>query len=290
MKKILITIILIVTIISLTGCSNNNDENLKTKAISELDYLDSKIIGMLNKLNNISFESYSIISEQVKLSPKDEKAKSEEKGRENSGNESGGEKQEENKEKDSNIINSTNMVANTELNKNRDDVNWDELRTEIEQLDESWAIIVLDLYTLNATNNTILEFSEQINKVMKEIKVEDKQKSLEELAKLYSGIPKILQEINIDVNKQKIRQTQKYVIDAYVLTNDMTNEQINTNITQAINAYSEIMNNIDYTKDKTEKINKIYVLLNELANSLTENDSDVFYIKYKNFMKEIEML
>lgn len=290
MKKILITIILIVTIISLTGCSNNNDENLKTKAISELDYLDSKIIGMLNKLNNISFESYSIISKQVKLSSKDEKAKTEEKGGESSEKESGGEKQEENKEKDSNTINSTNMVANTELNKNRDEVNWDELRTEIEQLDESWAIIVLDLYTLNASNNIILEFSEQINKVMVEIKVGNKQKSLEELAKLYSGIPEILKEINADVNKQKIKQTQKYVIDAYVLANDMTNDKINTNITLAINEYSEIMSNIDYTKDKAEKTNKVYVLLNELANSLTEKDPDVFYIKYKNFMKEIETM
>lgn len=290
LKKIILIIFLFLIIIFLTGCSNKNDENLKTKAISELDYLDSKIIEMLNKLNNISFESYSIISEQVKLSSKDEKTKTEEKGGEGSGNENGGEKQEENKEKDSNTINSTNMVANTELNKNRDDVNWDELRTEIEQLNESWAIIVLDLYTLNASNNTILEFSKQINKVMIEIKVEDKQKSLEELAKLYSGIPKILQEINIDVNKQKIKQTQKYVIDAYILANDMTNDQINTNITKAINEYSEIMTNIDYTKDKSEKTNKVYVLLNELANSLTEKDQDVFYIKYKNFMKEIETL
>lgn len=290
MKKTLITIILIVTIISLTGCSNNNDENLKTKAISELDYLASKIIGMLNKLNNISFESYSIISKEVKLSSKDEKAKTEEKGEESSGNESGEEKQEENKEKDNNTINSTNMVANTELNKNRDDVNWDELKTEIEQLDESWAIIVLDLYTLNASNNTILEFSKQINNVMVEIKTENKQNTLNALAKLYSEIPKLLKEINIDENKQKIRQTQSYVIQAYVLAEDMSNTQISNNIMSAINEYSEIMSNIDYTKDKSEKTNKIYVLLNELSNSVIQKDSDVFYIKYKNFMKEIEKL
>lgn len=287
LKKIILIIFLILTIVFLTGCSNKNDENLKTKAISELDYLDSKIIEMLNKLNNISFENYSIISKQVKLSSKDEKAKTEEKGGEGSANE--GEKQEENKEKN-NTINSTSMVANTELNKNREDINWDELRIDIEQLNESWAVIVLDLYTLNASNNTILNFSEQINKAMIEIKAEDKQKCLETLANMYTGIPEILQEIKADINIQKKRQTQKHIIDAYILANDMTNSQINSNITQAINVYSEIMSNIDYTKNKSEKTNKIYVLLNEMFNSVVQKDSDIFYIKYKNFMKEIEEL
>lgn len=288
LKKTLFTIILIFTIIFLTGCANNNDENLDTKVISELDYLDSKIIGMLNKLNNISFESYSIISEKVKLSANDEKAKTEEKGQEDSKNNDGTENKEETEE--NNTINSTNMVENIELNKDRDDVNWDELKSEIEQLDESWAIIILDLYTLNASNNTILEFSEQINNVMVEIKAENKQNALKALAKLYSEIPKLLKEINIDENKQKIRQTQSYVIEAYILAEDMSNTQISNSIMQAINEYSEIMSNIDYTKDKSEKTNKIYVLLNELSNSVIQKDSDVFYIKYKNFMKEIETL
>lgn len=273
----------------LVGCANDNNENLETKVISELDYLDEKIVGMLNKLNNISFEGYSIISEKVKLSAKDEKAKTEEKGGENSKNNDGTES-EEKTEEENNTINSTNMVENIELNKDRNNVNWDELKREIEQLDESWAIIVLDLYALNASNNTILEFSEQINKVMVEIKEEDKQQCLEELAILYSVIPRFLEEINIDINMQKLKQTKNYVINAYILAEDMNDAEINKNITQAINKYSEIMSNIDYIKDKSEKINKIYILLNELLGSVAQKDSDVFYIKYKNFMKEIEKL
>ena len=50
------------------------------------------------------------------------------------------------------------------------------------------------------------------------------------------------------------------------------------------------MSDLDYTKDKTYKTNKVYVLLNELANSLVEKDSDLFYIKYKNFMEAINEL
>lgn len=299
-KKITILIFLIFTVFLLTGCSNDDSDDLKTKVVSELDYIDTITIGMLNKLNNISYENYSIISSQVQLSSEEEKAKTGEENSQSSSGENAGQSSktgtgssEENAETggdSKNTINTTTMVADTELNKNRDDIDWTEIKKEVEQLDESWSIIVLDLYTLNAKNDTILGFSDKINTAMTAIKSEDKQKSLTALADLYSSIPQFLQEIDADKNMQKLKQTQSYVIDAYVLANDMNNTNIDKNITQAITVYSEVMSDIDYTKDKTEKTNKAYVLLNELANSLTEKDSDVFYIKYKNFMKEIESI
>lgn len=294
-KKITMLIILIFIILFLTGCSDNNNEDLKTKVISEMDYMNTKIINILNKLNNISFESYSILSEQVELSSEEEKSKTGEQSSQSSsssgGQSSGGSGENQSSGGESrNTINSTTMVADTDLNKNRDDIDWNEIRKEIEELEESWAIIVLDLYSLNVKNDTILTCSDNINTVMVAIKSENKQESLASLAELYSSIPQFLQEIEADKNMQKIRQTQSYVINAYVLANDMNNSEINTNITQGLTTYSEVMSDIDYTKDKTEKTNKVYVLLNELANSLTEKDSDVFYIKYKNFMKEIESI
>ena len=179
---------------------------------------------------------------------------------------------------------------NVELNKDRNNIDWTTIKNDVELLGESWTIITLDLYTLNANSDTILNFSNKLNTAMVAIKNEDKQKSLTALADLYSSIPEFLREIDADKNMQKIRQTQSYVIDAYILADDMENTEINKNLTQAITTYSEVMSDIDYTKDKTEKTNKVYVLLNELANSLTKKDTDVFYIKYKNFMKEIEAI
>ena len=67
----------------------------------------------------------------------------------------------------------------------------------------------------------------------------------------------------------------------------MGNTEIRNNITKAIETYSEIMSDVNYTKDHSYKVNKIYVLLNELLNSLDEKDSDVFYIKYKVFMEAV---
>lgn len=297
-KKITILIILIFIIFALTGCSENKNEDLKNKVISELNYINSKTIDMLNELNNISFESYSIISKEVKLSKEEKQSQTEGNSSENSGSQEEGEKSSGSKGQEEQSqtggsddkINTTNMVMETELNKDRSNIDWTTIKNNIELLDESWAIITLDLYTLNADSSTILDFSDKINKAMVAIKNEDKKQGLTALADLYSAIPKFLEEINADKNMKKIRQVQSKVINAYILADDMGNKEIENNLTQAVTIYSEIISDIDFTKDKTEKTNKVYVLLNELKNSLTEKDSDVFYIKYKNFMKEIEAI
>ena len=60
---------MIILFFSLIGCSKSKeDENksIKEKVNSEMIYLDGKIITMLNKLNNISFSNYKVISEDVK--------------------------------------------------------------------------------------------------------------------------------------------------------------------------------------------------------------------------------
>ncbi len=300
-KNIKIVIIAILTLFFLTGCSEKTDTDLNTKVISELEYIDMKTIDMLNKLNNISFESYYIVSEQVQFDGEEkqtsqnqsekssENANATEEG-ENSGNTNQqGDKQaqsETNNEK----INATNMVMNAELDKDRNDIDWTTVKNEIELLEESWSIIILDLYTLNVKSETIQEFSNKLNTCLVTIRDENKEQSLMTLASLYSSIPEILQELNAEKNMLKIKQTQNYVINAYVLAENMDNIEIEKNLKQAINIYSEIMSDIDYTKDKTQKTNKVYVLLNEILNSISKKDADVFYIKYKNFMKEIQSI
>ena len=280
----------------LTGCKENKSDELKNKVISELGYVNVKIIDMLNSLNNITFENYTIISEQVKLDGNTQKQQSKQGENGNSGSGSGGERaseeQQSEKQEDESqdLINTTEMITDTILTKNRNDIDWEVIKPEIELLNESWSIIVLDLYSLNTNSETILDFSSKLNTAMISIKNEDKKGSLTALANLYTSLPEFLKQINAETNLQKIRQTQSYTINAYALADDMTNPEINSNLQRAVDVYSQIISDIDYTKDKTFKINKAYVLLNELVNSINNVDSDIFYVKYKNFMETINEL
>ena len=280
---------------SFAGCKKNEKEELKQKVISELGYVNTKIIDMLNLLNNLTFNNYTIVSEQVKLDDKTKKQESQQEGdsgrSENDGEQANGNSKDNNQENEiQDLINTTKMETDTVLSKNRNNVDWKVIKYDIERLNESWSIIVLDLYSLNTSGETILDFSSKLDTVMLAIKNENKAESLTTLADLYSLLPKFLEEIDAEENLQKIRKTQSYVINAYSMAEEITNPEINNNLQKAVDIYSEVISNIDYTKDKTYKTNKIYVLLNELANSLQLKDYDIFYVKYKNFMEAINEL
>ena len=295
-KNTIIIFLFIIIIFVFTGCSENKKDELKSKVISELGYVNIKIIDMLNSLNNITFENYTILSKQVKLDKESQDQQLKQGENSDSGSGSNGEKasseqkNEKQKDESQDLINTTEMVTNTILTSNKDDIDWKEIKAEIELLNETWSIVLLDLYGLNIDNNDILDFSSKLDTSMIAIKNEDKKASLTTLADLYESIPNFLNQINAETNLQNIRETQMYVINAYSLANDIKNPEINNNLQKAMDVYSQVISDTAYTKDKTYKTNKAYVLLNELVNSLNNEDQDIFYVKYKNFMETINEL
>lgn len=315
-RKILLFLCLtIIAILSLTGCSGDADgEDVKSKVSQELDYLDTKIAGMLNKLNNISLTNYTITSEEVSLS--EPKSGGSSGGNEQSG-ESGGQQEEQmgsqgstqggsqggsqgqsssqggsegqGSSKSDNIT-AMQMKAKTILNSDESDIDWNTIKTEVEILDEAWGVILLDLASLNVNNDDVLNFSATLNDCILSIKDEDKAKSLSNLAKLYSFIPKYESSISASNDKQIIKQTKSHIVNAYsVIEKDDWNGAKNS-LSQAEDTFKSITNDIDYIKNNEFKVNKTYVLLKELQNSLSHEDKKLFYIKYKNLIESVNIL
>ncbi len=53
------------------GC-NDSEDKLNTKVASEIEFFDSKIVDMLNNLNNISFQNYRLTTKKVQLTEQSE--------------------------------------------------------------------------------------------------------------------------------------------------------------------------------------------------------------------------
>ena len=78
MKKYIVTIVFLLVLIGLfiggyfiysnakTNESNSVD-TLKAKCTSEIEYLSSNIILMMNELNNIFYENYKVINDEIKV-------------------------------------------------------------------------------------------------------------------------------------------------------------------------------------------------------------------------------
>lgn len=305
MKKYVILIILLLTIFTLCGCNQekNDPTELKEKVEEELSYLDNSLIFVINKLNNISFDNYSISSEEIELinsakTPIQDAGKGSSSGAGNSGTEENSEGSSEassgensgNGNKENTKVKITQMNPNSIIINRNNEIDWTAIKPEIEKINYIWNNIILDLYNLNVDGTEIINFSKELDNTIIAVKDENKKETLNSLTNLYNQIPKYFKMISSDNSKQNIEQTKANIINAYRNVENDNWTGVNADLGEGIKSFKNVINDIDYSKKREYKINKTYILLEELNNSLDKQDKDVFYINYKSAMESINNL
>lgn len=190
----------------------------------------------------------------------------------------------QNKESSSNI--KYKMEGNEILLQERK-ADWKTVKSEIEKLYSSWSTIILDLYKINVNNQDILNFNADLDTATESIKNENKEASLIALAKLYSYIPKYIIYVSNDVTTTNIYQTKSNILNAYAIVEENNLAGIKSELSNAEQAFMPIINNITSKTNNQSNINKAYILIKELQTSVDNKDKDIFYIKYKNLIQEL---
>ena len=272
-KTLSIIFLVALVIISFSGCSKQktDEEQLRDKNISEIDYLDNYIMLMLNSINNIDLKQYDAKIEKTE-NLNEILQESEETSSEDTGN---------------NVV-QYRMVPNTILNANKT-INWENLKLEIENLNNTWPSIIVDLYKANVDNKKLTEFSDLINTCIGNIKNENRTETLNSLAKLYEYIPVFLEKIASDNQQIELAKTKVEVIKAYVNIDFANWEELKTSLDRAISNFEPIVNNTNEA-EKEYNIRKAYVLLQEFKNALDTKDKDLLFMKYKNLIEELIIL
>ena len=251
-KNLILILFIIIVVITLTGCSKQktDEEQLRDKNISEIQYIDNYILLMLNNINNIDLKQYN-----TKI--------------ENTENLNEVLKEEENSK--SNDV-QYSMIQTTILNSDKS-TNWQNLKIQIENLNKIWPSIIVDLYKANVENNKLTDFSDLLNVCIGNIKKEDKVETLKNLSRLYEYIPIYLEKIVDDNQQLAISRTKVDVI----------------NLENAISNFEIVVNNVNET-EKEYNVKKAYVLLQEFKNSVNTHDMEILFSKYKNLMEELIIL
>lgn len=272
-KTLSIIFLVALVIFSFSGCSKQktDEEQLRDKNISEIDYLDNYIMLMLNSINDIDLKQYDAKIEKTE-NLNEILQESEETSSEDTGN---------------NVV-QYSMVPNTILNANKT-INWENLKLEIENLNNTWPSIIVDLYKANVDNKKLTEFSDLINTCIGNIKNENRTETLNSLAKLYEYIPVFLEKIASDNKQIELAKTKVEVIKAYVNIDFANWEELKTSLDRAISNFEPIVNNTSEA-EKEYNIRKAYVLLQEFKNAVDTNDKDLLFMKYKNLMEELIIL
>lgn len=291
---VLIAIIIILGFIIYSNANKNNENNQQEKVLSEIKYIESKLVQLFNEMNKIESRNYTIsIGEILKDSSSSQNSIESNSGGSEGGTSSG--------EESDSTDNSNSSLNSDQDNKkfelqlsgvltNKEDINWDYIKGEIENIYTSLATITIDFYQIGTTQENVIKFNQQLDKLSIAIKEENKELVLGELSNLYTNLSNITQNINGNELYKKVIKIKDNIFKAYSKLDTGNWEEIANDISNAITLYSELLTNTTENIEKQYEINKGYILINEMQNAVNLQDVSIFLIKYKNLLEELNSI
>lgn len=278
MKKYIITIIVLLSIILLSICGyfvyanaksnqGNSQDMLKDKAITEIKFLNTEIIGIMNELNNISYTNYKIINQDVNLSTQ---------GSENT------------IQPENNTIERSAVEYESTINENNDKIDWESIKETTENIYSSWTTILIDLTTLNVNRDNLLKFNDLLDEIVNAEEDKNKKACLSHLANLYNLLALYLNDFSNDEQIKNIFNTKSNILYAYSVIDGEDWNQANEYIEKAKSEFNKIMNNQVNNINNIDEINKAYILINELSDDINKQSKKTFFINYVEVIQELE--
>ena len=288
-----------------------NDSNINQKIDSEIAYLDGELVDIANKLNDISYEKYRVNSQKIsEKSVTSENSQSKEKSSSGGGSneKSSGESGEEGKEsqssneKDSGEKNQGNSEESEKSNSNENYemqpvnilnnnpiIDWNELISKTENLYTSWTTIANDLKQIGVSQEQIELFETDMDNLAISIKNRDKNTTIESIIKLYEHLPQF-EEVNQNQQDRKILECKNSLLNCYRYADAEEWELFTNSSTMLKMNFSNIISQKDNYKNKNSNIENASTIINEINNTDSVKDKQVFFIKYKNLMQELDSI
>lgn len=291
---------------------SQEDGDIKSKALSEVKFIESKFLSLFNDMNNIEFENYKLSVTESKEDSKNSE-NSEQSGESSSGgekNSKGSQSSEGESEKEtessgdssssSGSSSSGQSPSSSEKNKqynleeigvltSNEDIDWKKVKNEVESVYTSLYTMTLDLYQTSTNQQDIVNFNKEYDNLVKAVKEENKENTLKELSILNDYIPKFIENCSNDEKEIIVTKTKNEIFKAYSILDKEDWNTISNNINNAIQEFTKLVTNINNKETGNQySINKTYVMLNEIQNAVQLKDKEVFLIKYKNLLEELQ--
>ena len=257
---------------------------------------------LFNNMNKIQFDNFKLSIKDTNTSKADKSGSSSgssgdssesSSGSGNSGTESS-QKQDEGDGKSNSDSSSesikTYMLDETGVLIGNSDIDWKNVKYEVENMYVSLPTITLDLYQTDAQDQDILDFNSEFDNLTKVVKEENKSLMLQQLVKLYEILVKITDKCYDSIQEQVYSRTKLNIYKAYSKLDSNNWNDIYNDTKMAVDEFSKLMTDSSISNNKQYSINKIYVMLSELQKASEKQDTQIFLIKYKNTLEELNNL
>lgn len=184
------------------------------------------------------------------------------------------------------IFTITNKYAKGEYYLTDSNINWNNVSKEVKEIDVSTDTIIQDLSELNVSNEDILALRNEINALIISAGNKDEYNLLQKVNHLYLLLPNYLEKYSDDKNKIEEMKLKGLILTSFVQANFLEWENAKNTIISAETKYNEMMKNVDYMREHSKSLNKIYVLLEELKNAIELQETELAKVKYIDFIEK----
>lgn len=165
-------------------------------------------------------------------------------------------------------------------------LNWKDISKAVEEINISIDTIIQDLSELDISNEDILALRNEVNSLIISAGNEDEYNLLQRISYLYSLLPNYLEKYSDNKNKIDVMKLKGLVLSSFVQANFLEWDTAKSTVVLAEAKYNEMMNNVDYMKEYSNNLNKIYVLLEELKNAIELEEVELTKVKFVNFIEK----
>lgn len=168
-----------------------------------------------------------------------------------------------------------------------EEINWDLIEENVIDLNGVLDTIILDMAEVEISNEDIIVFKDGVNRLSIATSNRNINTVLEEYNILYSILPKYAQNAFKNKNDVKRLELKSQIVSSFVYANLFDWESASTGINLADAKYKEMMDDVDYMKEYSYNLNKIFILLSEIKNAISLQELELVKIKYVNFIEKI---
>lgn len=171
--------------------------------------------------------------------------------------------------------------------KTTQEIDWSQVNTEVSNLYTAWNEMIIDFTNLRIENIYLTDFGRQLDNVSIAIHKKNPNATVQEITNLYGFLPRFANGYQGDTVLKNNIYTKYYLLKAYSLLQTENWNLINENINQAINCFYQNVNRLENENGQEYNINKTYISLNELKNSIEKKDKGLFNTKFQMVMEQL---
>ena len=285
---------------------NETDDTVKEKTLAGVKHLENELVNLFNEINNIKYENYTIyatkaneeedkqgssetpISEQSSSGKNSKGGQSSESGQESSSGGQSSEGKQDNSSQGEETSKEYKLQEKGVLTRD-EEVNWVQIKNDVEKIYVKLNSVEIDLQKILVSQEEFSIFNSEFYILTIAVKEEDRERALEQLSKLYDFLPSFVEKCDAGEKELIIVKTKNYILKAYSILEKEDWDSISSFAKEAYQEFSRLFIGLENNKNVNEyNVKKIHLMLNEFQNSINMKNKEVFLIKYKNLLEELE--